>query len=300
MNKIMRIQLNNDLTTSRLVHGVWRLADWKYTDKQIQELVESCLELGIDTFDHADIYGDYACEELFGKALPKTLKDQLTIITKCGIKLVSDKRPDHYVKHYDTSIEHIVWSAENSLGMLGIDAIDLLLIHRPDPFINTHEVAEAFSKLKEQGKVKHFGVSNFLPSQFKSLQSALDFKLVTNQIEISAVALQEFDNGSIDLCQELNIHPMAWSPLAGGGIFSAETNRMMTLKNVLHKVGDNHGATIDQIMYAWLLAHPAGIIPVVGTGKLARIKAAVDALDIKLSRQEWFEIWVASKGQSVP
>lgn len=295
-----QIKLNNELSISRLVQGVWRLADWDYSNKLVEELVEGCLELGIDTFDHADIYGDYACEELFGKALPSSLKQKLKIVTKCGIKLVSDKRPDHYVKHYDTSFEHIVWSAENSLKAMGIEAIDVLLIHRPDPFINPNEVARAFSQLKAQGKVKHFGVSNFLPSQFKALQSALDFKLVTNQIEISAISLHEFDNGSIDLCQELNMHPMAWSPLGGGSIFNAQTHRMMTLKNVLHKIGDNHGATIDQVMYAWLLAHPAGIIPVIGSGKLARIKAAADAVEIKLSRQEWFEIWVASKGQSVP
>jgi predicted oxidoreductase len=295
-----QIKLNNELSISRLVQGVWRLADWDYSNKLVEELVEGCLELGIDTFDHADIYGDYACEELFGKALPSSLKQKLKIVTKCGIKLVSDKRPDHYVKHYDTSFEHIVWSAENSLKAMGIEAIDVLLIHRPDPFMNPNEVARAFSQLKAQGKVKHFGVSNFLPSQFKALQAALDFKLVTNQIEISAISLHEFDNGSIDLCQELNMHPMAWSPLGGGSIFNAQTHRMMTLKNVLHKIGDNHGATIDQVMYAWLLAHPAGIIPVIGSGKLARIKAAADAVEIKLSRQEWFEIWVASKGQSVP
>lgn len=297
-----QIKLNNELSISQLVQGVWRLADWNYSNKEIEELVEACLELGIDTIDHADIYGDYSCEELFGNALKnrQDLKNQLKIVSKCGIKLTSEKRPDNYIKHYDTSFEHIVWSAENSLKMLGIDALDVLLIHRPDPFIDTHEVARAFTQLKEQGKVKHFGVSNFLPSQFKALQATMDFDLVTNQIEISAVALQEFDNGSIDLCQELNMHPMAWSPLAGGNIFNAQTHRVMTLKNVLHKISDRHNTTIDVIMYAWLLAHPVGIIPVIGSGKIERIKAAASALDIKLSRQEWFEIWTASKGESVP
>jgi len=297
-----KLQLNEEVNISRLVQGVWRLADWNYQKAEIEGLIEACLELGIDTFDHADIYGNYSCEEMFGHAIKHRtdLKEKIKIITKCGIKLISDKRPDHYVKHYDTSFEHIVWSAENSLKMLGVDVLDVLLIHRPDPFINTHEVARAFSKLKEQGKVKAFGVSNFLPSQFKALQAAMDFPLVTNQIEISAVALHEFANGSIDLCQELGIPPMAWSPLAGGGIFNAQTHRMMTLKNVLHKIGDNHGATIDQVMYAWLLSHPAGIVPVIGSGKIDRIRAAIDAQQIHLSRQEWFEIWVASKGESVP
>ena len=296
-----QINLSEKVSISRLVHGVWRLADWNYTENQIVELVEQCLELGIDTFDHADIYGNYSCEELFGKALAgnNALKEQLKIVTKCGIKLTSDKRPDHYIKHYDTSYQHIVWSAENSLKMLGVDTLDVLLIHRPDPFINTHEVAAAFSHLREQGKVKEFGVSNFLPSQFKALEAALDFELVTNQIEISCVALHEFDNGNIDLCQELGMPPMAWSPLAGGSIFGAQTHRMLTLKNVLHKIGDTHEAGIDQIMYAWLLAHPVNILPVIGSGKIDRIKAAVEAQNIQLSRQEWFEIWVASRGEGV-
>lgn len=297
-----QIKLNEEVSISSLVQGVWRLTDWNYPETEIEELVENCLELGVDTFDHADIYGNYSCEELFGNALKnrKDLKDKLKIVTKCGIKLVSNQRPDHYIKHYDTSFEHIVWSAENSLKMLGVDVLDVLLIHRPDPFINTHEVARAFSQLKEQGKVKAFGVSNFLPGQFKALQAAMDFPLITNQIEASCVALHEFDNGSMDFCQEVGIHPMIWSPLAGGGIFNAQTHRMMTLKNVLHKIGDRYETTIDVIMYAWLLAHPVGMIPIIGSGKMNRIKAAVFAQDIKITRQEWFEIWVASKGESVP
>ncbi len=296
-----QINLTEEVSISRLVHGVWRLADWNYSEAQIVELVEQCLELGIDTFDHADIYGNYSCEELFGNALQgkNQLKDKIKIVTKCGIQLTSDKKPDTYIKHYDTSYGHIVQSAENSLQKLGVDVLDVMLIHRPDPFINTYEVAAAFSELKEKGKVKEFGVSNFLPSQFKALEAALDFELVTNQIEISCSALQEFDNGNIDLCQELGMHPMAWSPLAGGAMFHAQTHRMLTLKNVLHKIGDSHNAGIDQVMYAWLLAHPVGIIPVIGSGKIERIKAAVEAQKISLSRQEWFEIWVASKGEGV-
>lgn len=297
-----QIKLSEEVSLSRLVHGVWRLADWNYSKKEIIELVEECLALGIDSFDHADIYGDYSCEELFGNALKdeKSLYDRLTLVSKCGIKLLSEKRPDHYIKHYDTSAEHIIWSAENSLKMLHREALDVLLIHRPDPLIDIHEVAEAFTKLRESGKVKEFGVSNFLPSQTRALQSALDFPLVTNQVEISVAALQEFDYGTIDLCQELNMPPMAWSPLAGGRLFGSATHASIALKNVLHKIGDEYGASIDMIMYAWLLRHPVGIIPIIGSGKIERIKTAVEAMKIKLTRQQWFEIWVASRGESVP
>lgn len=297
-----QIQLNDEVSISNLVHGVWRLSEWRMSDQDIIKLVEDCLALGIDTFDHADIYGDYTCEELFGKALAQVpeLNNKLKIVTKCGIKLMSQNRPKHYIKHYDTSYEHIVWSAENSLKMLKRDQLDVMLLHRPDPFINPEEVAKAFDKLKSEGKVKAFGVSNFVPSQFNALQSYLGFKLVTNQIEISIAALHEFDNGTIDHCQEHRIHPMAWSPLAGGAIFTAETHRFLTMRNVIHKIAKQHEVRTDQIMYAWLLAHPIGIIPIIGSGKMERIQAAVEALDIELTRQQWFELWTASKGQTVP
>ncbi|WP_268122157.1 aldo/keto reductase [Roseivirga pacifica] len=296
-----QIKLSNEVSISRLVHGVWRMTEWNMQPKDTVQLVEKCLELGIDTFDHADIYGDYQCEEMFGKAmeLAPELNDKIKIVTKCGIQLVSQKRPKNYIKHYDTSFEHIVWSAENSLKMLKRDNVDVLLIHRPDPYINPEEVAKAFNKLKEDGKVKAFGVSNFLPAQFKALQAHLDFPLVTNQIEVSVAAHQEFENGNIDFCQENGLRPMAWSPLAGGAIFTAQTHRFITLKNVLHRISDHMGVPIDQVMYAWLLQHPIGLIPVVGSGKIERIKSAVAALDVKLSRQQWFDIWVASRGEGV-
>ena len=297
-----QVQLNDTLSISRLVQGMWRLTEWNHSPQDTIRFVESCLEMGIDTFDHADIYGMYTVEEQFGNALMQApeLNKKIKIVTKCGIKLVSENRPQHYIKHYDTSYDHIVWSAENSLKQLKRDCIDVLLIHRPDPLINPHEVAEAFSKLREEGKVKEFGVSNFLPAQLDALQAHLDFRLVTNQVEISVAALQEFDHGTIDLSQEIGMPLMAWSPLAGGTIFSGETHRFLTIRNVLHKISDAFGVTIDMIMYAWLLFHPADIIPVIGSGKIERVKAAVAAMDIELSRQQWFELWVASKGQNVP
>jgi len=297
-----QVQLSENLSISSIVHGMWRLTDWGVSAKELIKFVEECQALGIDTFDHADIYGDYMVEEEFGKALGSvpSLNKQLKIVTKCGIQLLSGNRPNTYIKHYNTSYDHIIWSAENSLEKLKRENIDLLLIHRPDPFNDPSEIARAFTDLKQSGKVREFGVSNYLPAQFDSLQAHLDFPLVTNQIEISVTALQEFDNGTIDLCQEVGISPMAWSPLSGGSVFNGETHRFLTIRNVLHKISDAHGVTIDQIMYAWLLKHPANIIPIVGSGKIERVKRAVDALTIDLTRQQWFELWVASKGENVP
>lgn len=297
-----QVQISEKLSISRIVHGMWRLTEWGFSANELIKFVEECQALGIDTFDHADIYGDYMVEEEFGKALGSvpSLNKQLKIVTKCGIKLLSNNRPDHYVKHYDTSYDHIVWSAENSLNKLKRENIDMLLIHRPDPFSDPTEIARAFSDLRQSGKVSEFGVSNYLPGQFDNLQAHLDFPLVTNQVEISVTALQEFDNGTIDLCQEIGISPMAWSPLSGGNVFNGETHRFLTIRNVLHKISDEYGVTIDQIMYAWLLKHPANIIPIVGSGKIERVKTAVDALNIDLTRQQWFELWVASKGENVP
>jgi predicted oxidoreductase len=297
-----RIKFSDQVEVSRIVHGIWRLSEWNMSKQEIISLVEHCLTLGIDTFDHADIYGNYSCEGIFGDALASetVLNNKLKIITKCGIKLLSDKKPEHYIKHYDTSYEHIIASAENSLRLLKRESIDVLLIHRPDPFMNPEETARAFTDLRQSGKVKEFGVSNFMPAQYSMLASYLDFQMVTNQVELSPVTLDNFENGVIDQCLELRISPMAWSPLGGGSIFSAQTHRILTIKNVLHRIADQHDSSIDQIMYAWLLAHPAKIIPTVGTGKLERITKAAEALNIKLTRQQWFEIWVAGQGTNVP
>lgn len=299
---MQQIKLSDQLSISRIVHGMWRLTEWDFSQSEIIKFVEDCVEMGIDTFDHADIYGDYMVEGLFGNALSQApaLNQKIKIVTKCGIKLLSKNRPDHYIQHYDTSYDHIIWSAENSLKMLKRDSLDVLLIHRPSPLNDPSEIARAFNKLREDGKVKEFGVSNYLPGQFDALQTYLDFPLVTNQIEISVASLQEFDNGNIDLCQEIGISPMAWSPLSGGTIFKGETHRFLTIRNVLHKISDEHGVSIDQIMYAWLLKHPANIVPIVGSGKISRVKSAVDALNINLTTQQWFQLWVASKGENVP
>lgn len=294
-----RIRLAEDLTFSRIIHGLWRLAEWNYSKEQILALIEFCLEQGITTFDHADIYGKYTCESLFGEALAlkPSLRGQIEIVTKCGIKLASK----YGLKHYDTSKEHIIASVHQSLKNFRTDYIDVLLIHRPDPFMNPEEVAEAFTKLKKEGKVRHFGVSNFKRSQFNMLQSYLDFPLVTNQIEVSAYRLENMEDGTVDLCLEKRIPPMVWSPLAGGKLFTATDDKAVRLRATLEKIRDELGAeTIDEVLYAWLLVHPARMMPIVGSGKKERIIRAVRALALPLRREQWFEILQSSMGHEVP
>ena len=297
------VKLRDDLEFSRIVHGYWRLMDWNISDNELVKLIEEVYDLGITTVDHADIYGNFSCEEKFGNALKlnKGLREKLQIVTKCGIKFPSVNRPENKSHCYDTSKEHIINSVERSLKNFNTDYLDLLLIHRVDALLNPEEVAEAFTKLKNQGKVKYFGVSNFLPSQFNMLNSYLDNSLVTNQVEVSPLCLDAFENGTLDLMLEKRVKPMAWSPLAGGRLFKGNDERAISVQKVLNKIKEEVSANdIDEVAYAWLLMHPSKIMPIVGSGKLDRIKAAVKATDIKLTRDQWFEIYVASRGVDIP
>ncbi|HCZ34405.1 MAG TPA: oxidoreductase, partial [Cytophagales bacterium] len=245
------------------------------------------------TFDHADIYGDHSNEEIFGETLRKqpALRNKMELVTKCGIKFQSDKRPKTWVKHYDTSKEHIIWSAENSLKMLHTDRLDLLLIHRPDPLLNPHEVAEAFSQLKQQGKVLHFGVSNFTRPQFYMLQKFLPMPLVTNQIEISLARVDPLFNGDLDLLMEHRASAMAWSPLGGG--------KGMANEREMFSKASKYNASYSQLSLAWLLTHPSVIFPVIGTTKPERITEAAKSIDIKVDRQDWFEMLQWATGSEV-
>ncbi|MBO9128983.1 aldo/keto reductase family oxidoreductase [Bacillus sp. 165] len=298
-----RITLAEDLSFSRIIHGLWRLADWKQSEQETLSLIEYCLENGITTFDHADIYGSYTCEELFGNALAlkPELRERMEIVTKCGIVLESSNRPEHKSHHYNTRKEHILLSVENSLRNLRTEYIDLLLIHRPDPYMDPMQVAEAFHELKQSGKVRHFGVSNFKDHQFDMLQSYLDVPLVTNQLELSAYNLENFEDGTLNMCMKKRIAPMAWSPLAGGEIFSSNSEKAVRIRETLTKIQEEIGATgVDEVLYAWLLNHPAHIMPIVGSGKNLRIKSAIDALQHNLTLDQWFEILHSSMGHDVP
>ncbi len=296
-------RLGNSLDLSRIVHGHWRLVDWNLGPKDLDKLIGQVLDLGITTFDHADIYGDYSCEKIFGSVVKRNpdIRQKIKLITKCGIILPSDKFPQHKTHHYDYSFDHIIKSVENSLENLQTDFIDLLLLHRPAPFFNPKEVARAFRKLFEDGKVLHFGVSNFNPAQYEMLNKHCDQNLVTNQIEISPYCLEHFLNGSIDFCLKEDITPMAWSPLAAGRFTHSQNEREMKIQSVLTEVATELGVEeIEKIMYAWLLSHPAGIIPVVGSGKLERIRLAAESLAIRLNLDQWYKIYVAANGKPLP
>ena len=301
---VSQIDLTKDgPRVSRLVAGMWRLASWGLRDAELLDLIHACLDLGLTTFDHADIYGGYTCEELFGRALAlePALRDQMQLVTKCGIKLVSPNRPAHTFHCYDTSRAHILASAENSLRLLGTDRLDLLLIHRPDPLLDADEVAGAFAALRQAGKVLHFGVSNFTPWQFDLLASRLDFPLVTNQVELSVMNMEVLRDGTADQCLRLGIAPMAWSPLARGRLFQEDSEQAIRLRHALSQVGEMlGGAPIDQVALAWILRHPARFIPVLGTGKIDRIRSAAQAEMLELSREQWFTIWNASTGSGPP
>jgi predicted oxidoreductase len=300
---MQRIHLAKDLTFSRFVHGLWRLSDWQQSKEETLKLIEDVLETGITTFDHADIYGSYTCEELFGNALSlkPSIREKMEIVTKCGIVLPSENRPQHKTHHYNTSKEHIMKSVENSLNSLRTDYIDVLLIHRPDPFMDPEQTADAFSQLHKEGKVRYFGVSNFKNHQFSMLQSYLDFPLVTNQIELSPYELENIEDGTLNHVLQNRIPPMAWSPLAGGRIFASEDDKAVRLRSTLEKIKEEtNAAGIDQVIFAWLLNHPARVLPIIGSGKIERIKKAVASLDIKLDHDQWFEILQSSMGHDVP
>lgn len=288
---------------SRFVFGLWRLTDWGYSPQERLTLTKQCLDLGITTFDQADIYGDYQSQPLWGEALALDpgLRDQIQIVTKCDIKLVSTHFPSHTIPHYDSSREHIIASVDQSLRDLHTDRIDVLLLHRPDPLMDADEVAEAFETLRNAGKVLHFGVSNFTPSQFALLQDRLPYPLVTNQVECSVLAFDVMHDGTLDQAQMLRRAPMAWSPFAGGRLFTGKDDQAKRVQDCMEELRTElGGASPDQLAIAWLLQHPSNILPVLGTGKIERVQSALEAATISLTRQQWFKIWTASKGYNVP
>ena len=285
---------------SRIVAGAWRMSDWNWSAQERLRWIEQCVELGVTTFDHADIYGGYTVETLFGEALAlaPALREKLQLVTKCGICLTSPARSAHRVKHYDTSFDHIVSSVENSLRVLGTDHIELLLIHRPDALMDADVVASAFTHLQLQGKVLHFGVSNFTVAQFELLQSR--FPLVTNQIELHPLYLAPLTDGTLDQCQQRRIQPMIWSPLAGGRLITSPEATAVRVRKALEAVGTRRGVSLATMAFAWLLRHPSRPIPVAGSRRIEAMREAVAALDVKLDAQDWTEIWAAGSGHEVP
>ncbi|HMI08150.1 MAG TPA: aldo/keto reductase [Flavobacterium sp.] len=274
--------------------GVW---DKKLSTFDMASLIRVCIENQITTFDHADIYGGYTTEAEFGKAFTESKIDRSKVqfISKCGIQHISDNR-NNKVKHYDYSGDYIIWSVENSLKNLQTDYLDVLLLHRPSPLMRSEEIAEAVSKLKSEGKIVDFGLSNFTASQTELIRknTAVDY----NQIQFSATHFEPMLDGSLDYMQIHNIRPMAWNPL--GTIFREDTDQTRRLKKLLAELVAKYHVGSDLILLAWILQHPAKIIPVAGTVNVARIQYLKKLDDLKLDLEDWFAIWTESMGNKVP
>ena len=276
------------------------MADWNLSVTERVRWIEACLDLGITTFDHADIYGDCAVEALFGEALAAApgLRERMTIVTKCGIGIVSPARPAHRVGHYDTSAVHVEASVDASLAKLRTDRLDVLLIHRPDALMDADALTASFGRLRDAGKVRHFGVSNFTPAQFALLHRR--FPLVTNQVECSLLHIAPLYDGTLDQAQDLGIAPMIWSALAGGRLFAGEDADARRVRPVLERLAGERGISVTTLVYAWLLRHPARPLPLTGSRRIDAMREAVSALDVEIDNQTWYEIWVAGNGAPAP
>ncbi|MGB1510411.1 MAG: aldo/keto reductase, partial [Paracoccaceae bacterium] len=290
-----RVALSDKLEFSRLIYGMWRLAEDSDTSaKHVEAKIQACLDQGITTFDQADIYGGYTAETVLGAALKanRSLAKQMEIVTKCDILVDAGRHSGTRVKHYDTSREHIHASVDASLSEMGIEHIDLLLVHRPDPFMDHHVTGAALDELVASGKVGSIGVSNFRPWDWELLQSAMKNQLVTNQIEISLKEIAPFTNGDLAFHQRHGHRLMAWSPLGGGDLMGGNS----AVAAVMDRLAAQTGLDRAAVAVAFLLAHPAGILPVLGTNNLSRIATISDALKVRLDRQDWFELYEAALG----
>lgn len=284
---------------SAIVAGAWRMASWELDVPARVRWIEECLALGITSFDHADIYGDYQVEALFGEALAAapSLRARMQIVTKCGIKLISAHRPGHAIKSYDSSPAHVIASVDQSLRSLRTDRIDLLLLHRPDALMDPDALAATFVALRDAGKVLHVGVSNHAPSQLALLHHR--HPVATNQVEFSPLTLTALADGTLDQCLDLGIRPMLWSPLAGGRLFTGDDAQARRVRAALASLGLAHGVSPATIAYAWLLRHPSRPVPIAGSRRIEALREATAALGVTLSPEEWYRVWEASTGHRV-
>jgi predicted oxidoreductase len=283
---------------SPIIAGVmnWGIWDKNLNTKEMENMINVCLENKITTFDHADIYGDYTTEASFGKALAssKIPREKLQLISKCGIQMITGNR-NNAIKHYQYSKEYIVQSVENSLQYLQTDFLDVLLLHRPSPLMQADEIAEAVLKLKSEGKIIDFGLSNFTTSQTELIRQKTE--VLYNQIQFSATHFEPMVDGSFDYMQINSICPMSWNPL--GSVFREDNSQTRRLKKLLVTLMAKYHLGSDSILLAWILQHPAKIIPIAGTVNVARIQSLQKAVDLKLDKEDWFAIWTASMGEDV-
>ena len=285
-------------TLSPIIAGTmnWGVWDKKLNTQEMIHLINICIENKITTFDHADIYGGYTTEAEFGKAFgeSKISRDKLQLISKCGIQLEGSR--SNKIKHYDYSKEYIIWSVENSLKNLQTDYLDVLLLHRPSPLMIADEIAEAVEKLKSEGKIIDFGLSNFTNSQTELIRSKTEVSY--NQIQFSATHYEAMLDGSLDYMQTHSIRPMSWNPL--GTVFREDSDQTRRLKKLLAQLVEKYEVGSDTILLAWILKHPSNVLPVAGTVNIARIQALMKAVELNLDQQDWFAIWTESMGNKVP
>jgi predicted oxidoreductase len=294
---------SNGIFSSRMVYGTWRMLDGAPSKQEINRRLNRCVELGITTIDTAEVYGGYTVEAALGEAIALSpgLNDKLRIVTKSGIYVPNPKNPERTVGFYDASAEQIKKSVETSLRLLRREKIDLFLVHRPDWLTNIDDTAQGLNALMQQGKIQCAGVSNYTPTQFQALNSRMDTPLITNQVEFHLFNMDALVDGTFDLCQQLRIQPMAWSPLAGGKLFDASNPAAIRLAKAASALASKYGgATLEQLAYAWVMGHPSRPLPVIGTNKLERIESAVLASTLTLEREDWYALWVAANGHSIP
>ena len=308
----------SELISTRLAYGCWRICGtWNPAEVTPERqaagrrAVIAAYEAGFTLFDHADIYCRGMCETVFGQALRdvRGMRNDILIATKCGIRFAGDPNPDS-PQRYDFSPEHILRSCEGSLRRLGVETIDLYQLHRPDLLMDPAEVAEAFDRLRSQGKVREFGVSNFLPSTLTALQSACPMPLVVNQVEIHLGRIDPFYDGTLDQCLAEQITPLAWSAL-GGGLLTADDSAnygtpkrsrqsVLALLKLLDEMAPRYDAGPALIALAWLMKHPSGIIPIIGSVNPQRIVDATRADSVDLSRDDWYRLLIAARGEPLP
>ena len=288
---------------SRLSYGTWRLLETKPDAQEINRRLHACLELGITTIDTAEVYGTYQVEASVGAALALSpgLRDQLEIVTKAGICFPHTQRPEWRLAHYNATGANLIQSLEKSLRLLQTDRVELFLVHRPDWLTRADDTAAGLNSLLRSGKIKAAGVSNYTVPQFDLLNGLMEQPLVTNQLEFHLLHHEPMHDGTLHQCEQLGVRPMAWSPLAGGRLFDPQNPAAQRLAAAAKQLSSRYGgATLEQLAYAWIMAHPSRPLPVIGTNKLERIHSAVKADEIVLERQDWFMLWEAVQGRRIP
>jgi predicted oxidoreductase len=293
------VSANRPLELSPIVAGLWRIAEWNLSVQERVRWIEQALDLGITSFDHADIYGSYRAEGLFGEALKSAshLRNRMQLVTKCGVRLRAAEKP-YRINHYDTGAAYVRAEVEQSLRNLHVEQLDLVLIHRPDYLMDAAALADTFAALTREGKVAHWGVSNHSTSQFALLHQ--HHPLSTNQVELSPLQMNALDDGTLDQAQQLGLRPMIWSPLAGGRLFIGDDAQAHRVRAEMSTIAARYGVSLTTLAFAWILRHPSRPYPITGSGRIESLREATAALNVHMQVEDWYALWVASKGHGVP